>query len=65
MRWMVLGLLAPELVVWNAVEQRKQVKRLNILMREKGFMPAKSSALGRLHQWIAWARQRAKVFLML
>jgi len=24
--WMVLGLLAPELVVWNALEQRKKVK---------------------------------------
>lgn len=36
--WMILGLLAPELVVWNAWEQRKKVKQLSNWMQEEGFM---------------------------
>lgn len=37
--WMILGLLAPELVLWNAWEQRKHMKNISALMMEKGYMP--------------------------
>jgi hypothetical protein len=59
--WMVLGLLAPELVVWNAWEQRKQVKRLNALMRKRGFMPKQSTMRERVSRWFnrAWQNVRA------
>jgi len=59
--WMVLGLLAPELVVWNAWEQRKKVKRLNALMRRRGFMPKKSTARERISRWFnrTWQNIRA------
>lgn len=59
--WMVLGLLAPELVVWNAWEQRKKVKRLNALMRKKGFMPKESTARDRILGWFnrTWRNIRA------
>lgn len=36
--WMILGLIAPELVVWNAWEQRKEMKKISKMMQEKGFM---------------------------
>lgn len=49
--WMVLGLLAPELVVWNAWEQRKKVKELNALMRRRVFMPKESTARERISGW--------------
>jgi hypothetical protein len=63
--WMVLGLLAPEIVVWNAWEQRKEAKRLSALMKEKGFMPETPSIWKRMREWFAKVRQRAKVFLLL
>lgn len=37
--WMIIGLLAPELVVWNAWEQRKEVKEISALMQKHLFMP--------------------------
>jgi hypothetical protein len=39
--WMILGLIAPEIVVWNAWSQRKTMKKVSKLMQEKGFMPVK------------------------
>lgn len=59
--WMVLGLLAPELVAWNAWEQRKEVKRLNALMRKRGFMPKKLTARDRTSRWFkrTWRHIRA------
>jgi hypothetical protein len=58
---MVLGLLAPELVVWNAWEQRKKVKRLSALMRRRGFMPKESTAQERISGWFnrTWQNVRA------
>lgn len=41
--WMLLGLLAPELVVWNAWEQRKQAKKISALMQRKKWMARKPS----------------------
>lgn len=37
--WMILGLLAPEMVIWNAWGQRNRAKELSALMMEKGYMP--------------------------
>lgn len=58
--WMVLGLLAPELVLWNAWEQRKKVKELNARMRVHGFMPQKPDARERICRWFdrAWQKIR-------
>jgi hypothetical protein len=56
--WMVLGLLAPELVVWNAWEQRKQVKRLSAVMRKRGFMPKETTARERVSRWFKRAWQK-------
>jgi hypothetical protein len=39
--WMILGLIAPEMVVWNAWEQRRKMKKVSKAMQEKGFMPLK------------------------
>lgn len=59
--WMVLGLLAPELVLWNAWEQRKEVKELSAQMRINGFMPRKPDARERVCGWFqrAWQKIRA------
>ena len=58
--WMVLGLLAPELVVWNAWEQRKRVKQLNARMKEIGFMLKEPKAPGRVSRWFNRASQKIR-----
>jgi hypothetical protein len=63
--WMIVGLLAPELVVWNAWEQRKQAKRLSTLMKEKGFMPKKSNIWKRMHAWGLKAWRDVQVLFLL
>lgn len=63
--WMVLGLLTPELVVWNAWDQRKKAKRLSALMREKEFMPEKAKRWARARSRIATAWQNIKIILLL
>jgi hypothetical protein len=57
---MVLGLLAPELVLWNAWEQRKKVKKLNACMRVHGFMPQKPDARERVCRWFERALQKIR-----
>lgn len=59
--WTVLGLLAPELVLWNAWEQRKRVKELNAHMRESGFMPREPKARERVCRWLnrTWQKVQA------
>jgi hypothetical protein len=59
--WMVLGLLAPELVLWNAWEQRKRVKELNARMRIHGFMSQKPDARERVCRWFQRAGQKIRV----
>jgi hypothetical protein len=49
--WMILGLLAPELVVWNAWEQKRTVRQLSMLMQEKGYMPRKPKVRERIRLW--------------
>jgi hypothetical protein len=51
--WMMLGLIAPELIVWNAWEQRRLMKYVSKLMQEKGFMPAKLKLWTRVHKGVA------------
>jgi hypothetical protein len=51
--WMILGLIAPEMVVWNAWEQRKTMKKLSKLMQEKGLMPAMPTLWMRIRGGIA------------
>jgi hypothetical protein len=63
--WMVLGLLAPELVVWNAWEQRKRAKQFSALMEEKGFMSREPSIWIRIREWLAKAWRDMQVFLLL
>jgi len=60
---MVLGLLAPELVVWNAWEQRKKVKELSELMRKKGFMSEESKAPWCVSRWYEGVWHRARITL--
>jgi hypothetical protein len=63
--WMVLGLLAPEFVVWNAWEQRKKVKKLSALMKERGFMAEKLSTGKRVQRWFETAWRNTQIFLLL
>jgi len=52
--WLVIGLLAPELVVWNAWMQRSQTKALTDAMRDMGFAsPRENQELchNRVHPW--------------
>lgn len=51
--WMVLGLLAPELVVWNAWEQKRIVGQLSKLMQEEGYMPRKPNSPERIRKLFA------------
>lgn len=63
--WMALGLLAPELVVWNAWEQRKKVKELSALMEMKGFMPERLSMWKRTRKWVTTVWRETQIFLLL
>jgi hypothetical protein len=54
--WMIPGLIAPEMVVWNAWSQRKEMKLLSKLMQYKGFMPA------RLAPWMSVRNELAEVW---
>jgi hypothetical protein len=51
--WMILGLIAPEMVVWNAWEQRKKMKNVSKLMQERGFMPVKRTLSKRVREGAA------------
>jgi hypothetical protein len=51
--WMVLGLLAPELVVWNALEQRRIVRQLSKFMQEQGYMPREPEVRERIRTLFA------------
>jgi hypothetical protein len=62
---MILGLLAPELVVWNAWRQRKRVKKLSSLMKEKGFMPERLSMWKRTRDWFAETWRDIRIVLLL
>lgn len=60
--WMILGLIAPEMVVWNAWEQRKKMKKVSNMMQEKGFMPIGPSSWVRVRNvfsemWL-WVQTR-------
>jgi hypothetical protein len=54
--WMILGLIAPEMVVWNAWSQRKEMSKVSRLMQEKGFMPVKCTLWKRVREGVlkAW-----------
>lgn len=63
--WMVLGLLVPELLVWNAWEQRKRAKRLNTLMEENGFITKSLKTWKRIRKplMIAWRKTQVSLGL--
>jgi hypothetical protein len=63
--WMVLGLLAPEFVVWNAWVQRNEAKEVSALMQEKGFMPKQLKIWIRIREWFAKAWQITQVYFLL
>jgi hypothetical protein len=48
--WMMLGLIAPEMVVWNAWEQRKKMRKVSKLMQEKDFMPVERTLWKRVRK---------------
>lgn len=51
--WMILGLLAPELVLWNAWEQKRIVEQLSKLMQDEGYMPRKPNSQERIRKLFA------------
>lgn len=57
--WMIIGLLAPELFVWNAWQQRQKAKEISALMQDVGFM------LKRRKTWIVRAWQKTPILLLL
>lgn len=59
--WMVLGLLAPELVVWNAWEQRKRAKNITQLMRRMGLAPWETKLSEHISRWASKAWHSTKV----
>ncbi|CAG8607088.1 5019_t:CDS:1, partial [Scutellospora calospora] len=61
--WLVIGLLAPELVVWNAWEQRSQMKALTNAMKDMGFV--KENKEWRMIGWIIRAPTEIKAFFLL
>jgi hypothetical protein len=63
--WMIAGLVAPEMVVWNAWEQRKDMKLLSELMQEKGFMPLGPTLWRRVRNTLAEVWQWTLICLLL
>jgi hypothetical protein len=63
--WMILGLIAPEMVVWNAWSQRKEMRKVSKLMQEKGFMPARLTSWMRVRNELAQVWQWTKICLPL
>lgn len=63
--WLILGLLAPELVVWNAWMQRKEAKNLSFEMRRRGFMAEEVKVWTRVRTWFGTLVTRTQVFLLL
>lgn len=59
--WMILGLLAPELVVWNAREQRRRANGITQRMKDKHFMPRKTQASKCISEWFSKAYHDTKV----
>lgn len=63
--WMILGLIAPEMVVWNAWEQRKRMKKLSKFMQNEGFMPVRSTLWKRICNGVAEVWQGVLTCLLL
>jgi len=59
-KWMILGLIVPELVVFNAWKQRKRAKRISKIMREKQLMADNAPMWSRLRSGTMdmWNRTR-------
>lgn len=62
---MILGLMAPELVVWNAWRQRKDAKYLSSMMRHSGFMAQEKGVWQRIRIWFEAVSTSIQVFLLL
>jgi hypothetical protein len=65
MLWLVLGLSAPEVVVWNAWMQRKRMKRLSSDMRRMGYMAEETKVWESARGWCNRASARIQAFLLL
>lgn len=63
--WLALGLLAPEVVVWNAWRQRSEMKELSRTMRGLGFMAEEVKMQKRVRAWFARAVADIQVFFYL
>jgi hypothetical protein len=63
--WMMLGLIAPEMVVWNAWSQRNEMKKVSKVMQEKGFMPVRLAPWMRVRNELAEVWQWTKICLLL
>jgi hypothetical protein len=63
--WLVLGLFAPEVVVWNARGQRKKMKWLSSDMRRKGYMAEETKAWEGVRDWCNRTLARIQVFFLL
>ncbi|OQN97222.1 hypothetical protein B0A48_16764 [Cryoendolithus antarcticus] len=63
--WMLIGLLVPEFVVWNAWEQRKRVKQLSALMSAEGFMGEDFTTWQRCQRWVEALRLELQVMFFL
>jgi hypothetical protein len=63
--WLLLGLLAPELVVWSAWRQRSEMKDLSDKMRAMGYMAEEKKMYDRVRGWVGRAWTETRVFLLL
>jgi hypothetical protein len=63
--WLLLGLFAPEVVVWNAWRQRKSMKQLSGNMRRMGYMAVETKVWKSVQDWLERASDGIKVFFLL
>jgi hypothetical protein len=63
--WLMLGLLAPEVVVWNAWSQRARMKGLNRSMRKAGFMAEEIKMQQQVRAWFGKASAGVRLFFSL
>ncbi|KAM0693201.1 hypothetical protein Q7P36_006454 [Cladosporium allicinum] len=63
--WLWLGLLAPEVVVWNARRQRSKMRDLSRQMSSMGFMAKEEKMCVKAQGWLARAWTEIRVVLLL
>jgi hypothetical protein len=63
--WLMLGLMAPEVVVWSAWRQRSKTNALSRRMRQLGFMAEERKMWERVRNWAQGLSTKIQVFLLL